>query len=650
MENKKPYYITTAIAYTSRKPHIGNSYEIVLTDAIARYKRLQGYDVFFCTGTDEHGQKIEEYAAAAGVSPKEYVDTVSGQIRDICDKLNTTYDHFIRTTDLYHEKTVQKIFKKLYDQGDIYKGEYQGMYCTPCESFWTEAQLVDGKCPDCGRDVKPAKEEAYFLRLSKYQRQLEAYIESHADFIYPEQRKKEMLNNFIKPGLQDLCVSRTSFQWGIPVEFDPGHVIYVWIDALSNYITALGYDPEHPSEQYKKYWPADVHIIGKDIVRFHTIYWPIMLMALGEPLPKQVFGHPWLLFGEDKMSKSRGNVIYADDLIDLLGVDAVRYYLLSEMPYTSDGSITYETIIERYNSDLANTIGNLINRTVAMNQKYFGGIIQKPVCAGDYDDELQALAAGTVQKVEELLAGFRVSDALEAILALARRSNKYIDETMPWALAKEEAQLPRLGTVLYNLLETIRYLAILLSPFMPGTADRIFEQLGSDLRSYESLNRFGGLASGGKTGKAVPLFARIDVETMLAEIAKKSTAAQKKEQSAQPEETAVEGLAPIGFEQFMQTELRVAQITACEAVPKSKKLLKIMLDDGTDTPRQVVSGIRQWYDADELVGKSVIVVANLKPAKLCGVESNGMILAADCAEDKVKVIFVEGMPAGARIR
>lgn len=650
MENKKPYYITTAIAYTSRKPHIGNSYEIVLTDAIARYKRLQGYDVFFCTGTDEHGQKIEEYAAAAGVSPKEYVDTVSGQIRDICDKLNTTYDHFIRTTDLYHEKTVQKIFKKLYDQGDIYKGEYQGMYCTPCESFWTEAQLVDGKCPDCGRDVKPAKEEAYFLRLSKYQRQLEAYIESHADFIYPEQRKKEMLNNFIKPGLQDLCVSRTSFQWGIPVEFDPGHVIYVWIDALSNYITALGYDPERPSEQYKKYWPADVHIIGKDIVRFHTIYWPIMLMALGEPLPKQVFGHPWLLFGEDKMSKSRGNVIYADDLIDLLGVDAVRYYLLSEMPYTSDGSITYETIIERYNSDLANTIGNLINRTVAMNQKYFGGIIQKPVCAGDYDDELQALAAGTVQKVEELLAGFRVSDALEAILALARRSNKYIDETMPWALAKEEAQLPRLGTVLYNLLETIRYLAILLSPFMPGTADRIFEQLGSDLRSYESLNRFGGLASGGKTGKAVPLFARIDAETMLAEIAKKSTAAQKKEQSVQPEETAVEGLAPIGFEQFMQTELRVAQITACEAVPKSKKLLKIMLDDGTDTPRQVVSGIRQWYDADELVGKSVIVVANLKPAKLCGVESNGMILAADCAEDKVKVIFVEGMPAGARIR
>lgn len=650
MENKKPYYITTAIAYTSRKPHIGNSYEIVLTDAIARYKRLQGYDVFFCTGTDEHGQKIEEYAAAAGVSPKEYVDTVSGQIRDICDKLNTTYDHFIRTTDLYHEKTVQKIFKKLYDQGDIYKGEYQGMYCTPCESFWTEAQLVDGKCPDCGRDVKPAKEEAYFLRLSKYQRQLEAYIESHADFIYPEQRKKEMLNNFIKPGLQDLCVSRTSFQWGIPVEFDPGHVIYVWIDALSNYITALGYDPERPSEQYKKYWPADVHIIGKDIVRFHTIYWPIMLMALGEPLPKQVFGHPWLLFGEDKMSKSRGNVIYADDLIDLLGVDAVRYYLLSEMPYTSDGSITYETIIERYNSDLANTIGNLINRTVAMNQKYFGGIIQKPVCAGDYDDELQALAAGTVQKVEELLASFRVSDALEAILALARRSNKYIDETMPWALAKEEAQLPRLGTVLYNLLETIRYLAILLSPFMPGTADRIFEQLGSDLRSYESLNRFGGLASGGKTGKAVPLFARIDTETMLAEIAKKSTAAQKKEQSVQPEETAVEGLAPIGFEQFMQTELRVAQITACEAVPKSKKLLKIMLDDGTDTPRQVVSGIRQWYDADELVGKSVIVVANLKPAKLCGVESNGMILAADCAEDKVKVIFVEGMPAGARIR
>lgn len=649
MAQKKPYYITTAIAYTSRKPHIGNSYEIVLADAIARYKRMQGYDVFFCTGTDEHGQKIEEYAAAAGVTPKEYVDNVSGEIKDICDKLNTTYDHFIRTTDDYHEKTVQKIFKKLYDQGDIYKDEYEGLYCTPCESFWTEAQLVDGKCPDCGRAVKPAKEEAYFLRLSKYQKQLEDYIEAHEDFIYPEQRKKEMLNNFIKPGLQDLCVSRTSFQWGIPVEFDPGHVIYVWIDALSNYITALGYDPDHPSAQYQKYWPADVHIIGKDIVRFHTIYWPIMLMALGLPLPKQVFGHPWLLFGEDKMSKSRGNVIYADDLIDLIGVDSVRYYLLSEMPYTSDGSITYETIIERYNSDLANTLGNLVNRTVAMNNKYFDGIIQTGTCSEPLDEVLKSLAADTVDKVEKCISAYRISDALEAIFALARRSNKYIDETMPWALAKDESKQARLGTVLYNLLETIRFTAIMLAPFMPDTAEQILQQLGTDVQSYNSLSTFGGLTPGGKVGTAVPLFARIDAEKMLAETAKKNTALQKPENNPK-EKPMAEGLALIDFEHFMQTELRVAEITACEPVPKSKKLLKIMLDDGTDTPRQVVSGIRQWYTAEELIGKSVILVANLKPAKLCGVESNGMILAADCTADCVKVIFVDDMPAGARIR
>lgn len=648
MADKNPYYITTAIAYTSRKPHIGNSYEIVLTDAIARYKRMQGYDVFFCTGTDEHGQKIEEYAAKAGVTPKAYVDGVAGEVKAICDKLNTTYDHFIRTTDDYHEKTVQKIFKKLYEQGDIYKSEYEGLYCTPCESFWTEAQLADGKCPDCGREVKPSKEEAYFLRLSNYQKQLEDYIESHADFIYPEQRKKEMLNNFIKPGLQDLCVSRTSFKWGIPVDFDPGHVIYVWIDALSNYITALGYDPEHPSEQYQTFWPADVHIIGKDIVRFHTIYWPIMLMALGLPLPKQVFGHPWLLFGEDKMSKSRGNVIYADDLIDLLGVDAVRYYLLSEMPYTSDGSITYETIIERYNSDLANTIGNLVNRTVAMNNKYFGGTVQPADTADALDSQLQALAVETVAKVEKLLSEYRVSDALEAILALARRSNKYIDETMPWALAKDESQQARLGTVLYNLLETIRFLAILLSPFMPDTADKIFAQLGSDLRSYSSLNVFGGLAAGGKVGEAVPLFARIDAAVMLADIAAKNSTPKVKEQPA--EKPAIEGLAPIDFDHFMETELRVAKVIACEPVPKSKKLLKIQLDDGTDTPRQVVSGIRQWYSPDDLIGKSIILVANLKPAKLCGVESNGMILAADASGDSAKVLFVDGVEPGARVR
>ena len=486
--DKEKFYITTAIAYTSRKPHIGNSYEIVMTDAIARYKRMQGYDVFFCTGTDEHGQKIEEYAEAAGVTPKEYVDKVAGEIKEICDLLNTTYDHFIRTTDEHHEKTVQKIFKKLYDQGDIYKGEYEGLYCTPCESFWTESQLVDGKCPDCGREVKPAKEEAYFLKLSKYQKQLEDFIEEHPNFIYPESRKKEMVNNFIKPGIQDLCVSRTSFKWGIPVDFDPKHVIYVWIDALSNYITALGYDCGENSDKYRKYWPADVHIIGKDILRFHTIYWPIMLMALGEPLPKQVFAHPWLLFGQDKMSKSRGNVIYADDLVKLIGVDAVRYYLLSEMPYASDGSITYETIFERYNSDLANTIGNLVNRTIAMNNKYFDGVIQEPTAEEVLDFEIKTACTDTVKKVDELLTTYRVADALEAIVALAKRCNKYIDETMPWALAKDEEKKARLGTVLYNLLEGIRYIAILLSPFMPETSDKIMEQLNCDNKDYDTLD------------------------------------------------------------------------------------------------------------------------------------------------------------------
>ena len=646
MAEKKSYYITTAIAYTSRKPHIGNSYEIVLTDAIARYKRMQGYDVFFLTGTDEHGQKIEEYAKDAGVSPKEYVDKVSGEIKEICDMLNTTYDHFIRTTDDYHEKTVQKIFKKLYEQDDIYKSEYEGLYCTPCESFWTEAQLVDGKCPDCGREVKPAKEEAYFLRLSKYQKQLEEFIESNENFIYPEARKKEMLNNFIKPGLQDLCVSRTSFKWGIPVDFDPNHVVYVWIDALSNYITALGYDPDGSGENYKKYWPADVHIIGKDIVRFHTIYWPIMLMALGESLPKQVFGHPWLLFGADKMSKSRGNVIYADDLIKLLGVDAVRYYLLSEMPYTSDGSITYETIIERYNSDLANTLGNLVNRTIAMSNKYFDGEILGAAVNEDVDDELSALAVKTVADVEKFLSQYRVSDALDAIISLARRSNKYIDETMPWALAKDENNRDRLGTVLYNLLESIRFIAVLLSPFMPDTSKAIFEQIRTDVTSYKSLSSFGGLKVGGKVGKAMPLFNRIDAEKMLAEIAEQNKANEPKEEKR----PVIEGLAQIEFDDFAKVELRVAKVMECEPVKKSKKLLKLMLDDGTDELRQVVSGISTWYKPDDLIGKSVVLVANLKPAKLCGIESNGMILAADCDENDVKVIFVDGMPSGARIR
>lgn len=647
MANKGKFYITTAIAYTSRKPHIGNSYEIVLTDAIARYKRLQGYDVFMLTGTDEHGQKIEEYAKAANVTPKQYVDKVSGEIKDICNLLGTSYDHFIRTTDDYHEKVVQKIFKKLYEQDDIYKGTYEGMYCTPCESFWTESQLVDGKCPDCGREVKPAKEEAYFLRLSKYQKQLEEFIESNENFIYPEQRKKEMLNNFIKPGLQDLCVSRTSFKWGIPVDFDPDHVIYVWIDALSNYITAMGYDPDGSSDQYKKYWPADVHIIGKDIVRFHTIYWPIMLMALGEPLPKQVFGHPWLLFGEDKMSKSRGNVIYADDLVELLGVDAVRYYLVSEMPYQSDGSITYETIIERYNSDLANTFGNLVNRTIAMQNKYFDGVIQEPSVADAVDEELKQFALDTVAKVEKCFETYRVADAIEAILNLAKRSNKYIDETMPWALAKDEEQKARLGTVLYNLLEAIRYIAILLSPFMPETAEKIFAQMNCDIKDYDSLESFGAIKAGTAVGKAEALFARIDAEKMLADIAAKQEAAAKAEAAAKPKE--IEGLAEITFDDFAKVELRVASITACEPIKRAKKLLKLTVNDGTAEPRQIVSGIAPWYKPEDLIGKNVIIVANLKPAKLCGEMSNGMLLAGDVSEDDVKVVFVD-MPAGTKIR
>lgn len=648
MADKEKFYITTAIAYTSRKPHIGNSYEIVLTDAIARFKRLQGYDVFMLTGTDEHGQKIEEYAKSAGVTPKEYVDKVSGEIRSICDLLNTSYDKFIRTTDEYHEKTVQKIFKKLYDQGDIYKGHYEGMYCTPCESFWTESQLVDGKCPDCGREVKPAKEEAYFLRLSKYQKQLEDFIESNENFIYPEARKKEMLNNFIKPGLQDLCVSRTSFKWGIPVTFDDKHVIYVWIDALSNYITALGYDPDGSSDLYKKYWPADVHIIGKDIVRFHTIYWPIMLMALGEPLPKQVFGHPWLLFGEDKMSKSRGNVIYADDLVDLLGVDAVRYYLVSEMPYANDGSITYETIIERYNSDLANTFGNLVNRTIAMQNKYFDGIIQEPTDSESVDDELKAFALETVKKVEKCFETYRVADAVEAVLNLAKRSNKYIDETMPWALAKDESKKARLGTVLYNLLEAIRYIAILLTPFMPQTAEKIFEQMNCDIKDYDSMNTFGALKAGTKVNEAQALFARIDAEKMLAEIAQKQKEAAKKEEAAKPKE--IEGLAQIAIDDFAKVELRVAKITQCEPVKRAKKLLKLHVDDGTAEGRQIVSGIAPWYTPDDLIGKSVIIVANLKPAKLCGEVSNGMLLAGDVDENDVKVVFVDSIPAGTKLR
>ena len=647
--SKGKFYITTAIAYTSRKPHIGNSYEIVMTDAIARYKRLQGYDVFFQTGTDEHGQKIEEIAAAEGITPKQHVDRVAGEIREICDLLNTTYDKFIRTTDPDHERVIQKIFKKLYDQGDIYKGHYEGMYCTPCESFWTESQLIDGKCPDCGREVKPAREEAYFLKLSKYQKQLEEYIENNENFIYPESRKKEMLNNFIKPGLQDLCVSRTSFKWGIPVDFDPKHVVYVWLDALANYITGIGYDPDGSSEQYKKYWPADVHIIGKDIVRFHTIYWPIMLMALGEPLPKQVFGHPWLLFGTDKMSKSRGNVIYADDLVDLFGVDAVRYYLLAEMPYASDGSITYENMIERYNADLANTLGNLVNRTIAMTNKYFDGVVQPGDVTEELDGELKALAVETVGKVDNLLSEYRVSDTLDAIFTLAKRCNKYIDETAPWALAKDESKKARLGTVLYNLLESIRFVAVLLSPFLPETSEKILAQINTDIKDYDSLSAFGALKADTVVGKAEPLFARIDAKKMFEKIEARAEAAQEaaKEENAEVEEA--EGLAKIGIEDFSKVELKVAEIKDCEPVKKAKKLLKLTLDDGSKTPRTVASGIAKWYKPEELIGHKVIVVSNLKPAVLCGVESNGMILAAD-AGDEAKVVFVDGVPNGAKIR
>lgn len=649
MSDKGKFYITTAIAYTSRKPHIGNSYEIVLTDAIARYKRMLGYDVFFLTGTDEHGQKIEEYAKEAGVTPKEYVDKVAGEIRAICDSLNTTYDKFIRTTDDYHEKAVQKIFKKLYDKGDIYKGEYEGMYCTPCESFWTESQLDEnGCCPDCHREVKKAKEEAYFLKLSKYQKQLEDYIESNENFIYPESRKNEMLNNFIRPGLQDLCVSRTSFKWGIPVTFDDKHVIYVWLDALSNYITALGYDPDGSSDLYKKYWPADVHIIGKDIVRFHTIYWPIMLMALGEPLPKQVYGHPWLLFGEDKMSKSKGNVIYADDLIEVFGVDAVRYYLLSEMPHASDGSITYATLIERYNSDLANTIGNLVNRTIAMQKKYFDGVIQPNDTAEPLDDEVKALAVKTLSDVDKCFNEYKIADSIECILTLARRLNKYIDETMPWALAKDESKKARLGAVLYNLLEGIRYLAILLKPYMPDTSKEILSQLNTDVTDYDSLLTFGGLKAGESVGEPKVLFSRIDSEKLIAELVAK----QEKQQKAEKERIEeIQGITKIGIEDFAKVELKSAEIKACEPVKKAKKLLKLTLDDGSGVDRTVASGIAKWYTPDELVGKKVIVVSNLKPATLCGVESQGMILAADAGEDDVKVVFLDSsIPNGSKIR
>ena len=650
--DKKPYYISTAIAYTSAKPHIGNTYEIVLADSIARFKRLEGYDVFFQTGTDEHGQKIEEKAKAAGISPKEYVDQVAKVVRSNWDVMNTSYDKFIRTTDDYHEKQVQKIFKKLYEQGDIYKGYYEGMYCTPCESFFTESQLVDGKCPDCGREVQPAKEEAYFFKMSKYADRLIEHINTHPEFIQPVQRKNEMMNNFLLPGLQDLCVSRTSFKWGIPVDFDDKHVVYVWLDALTNYITGIGYDCDGEStEQFKRDWPADLHLIGKDIIRFHTIYWPIFLMALGLPLPKQVFGHPWLLMNGGKMSKSKGNVLYAEDLVELFGVDAVRYFVLHEMPFESDGTITWDLLIERTNSDLANTLGNLVNRTISMSNKYFGGVVADKGAAEDVDADLKAVATGTKARVQAKMDELRVADAISEIFTLFKRCNKYIDETMPWALAKDETKADRLSTVLYNLVESICIGTTLLIPFMPETAERIFAQLGTAARAYETLETFGLYPNGNKvTEKPEILFARIDVKEMEAKIAEvEAKNAPKPAPAEAPKKEAVPGVAQITIDDFAKVELTVAEVTACEPIKRAKKLLKLTLNDGTGTPRTVASGIAKWYKPEDLVGRSVVVVSNLKPATLCGVESQGMILAADAAEDDVRVIFVDGVPAGAKI-
>ncbi len=633
------FYITTAIAYTSRKPHIGNTYEIILTDAIARYHRYIGDDVFFLTGTDEHGQKIQEIAEKEGIKPKEYVDKIAGQIKDIADMLEISYDKFIRTTDDYHVEAVQKIFKKLYEQGDIYKSEYEGWYCTPCESFWTETQLKDGKCPDCGREVKKTKEEAYFFKMSKYQDRLMEYIEKNPDFIQPESRKKEMVNNFLKPGLQDLCVSRTSFNWGIPVDFDDKHVIYVWIDALSNYITALGYSPDKKGELYNKYWPADVHVIGKDILRFHTIYWPIMLMALGEPLPKQVFGHPWMLFGEEKMSKSRGNVIYAEDLVRHFGVDAVRYYSLSEMPFAQDGTITYDTFISRFNSDLANTLGNLVNRTVAMINKYFDGVIGSADNSGDFDEDLKNTALSAVEKVQEKMKTLHVADSLGEIWRVVDRANKYIDETMPWILAKNDDTKPRLETVLYNLAETIRIIASLLSSFMPHTAELIKEQLGNPDISFESVSKFGGLKSGTKVGKAVPMFARIDPEKKLEELA------------AENEEPKIE-IAPfkdyVDFEDFEKLDIRVGKVIECEKVKKSEKLLRFTLEVGSET-RQILSGISKYHTPEELIGKNVVFIANFKPRKMMGLESCGMILSAEHDGQLTALTTVKDIQSGAEI-
>ena len=659
--DKKKYYITTAIAYTSGKPHIGNTYEAILADSIARFKRQQGYDVFFQTGTDEHGQKIELKAAEAGVTCKEFVDNVAGEIKSIWDLMNTSYDKFIRTTDDYHEKQVQKIFKKLYDQGDIYKGYYEGMYCTPCESFFTESQLVDGKCPDCGRPVTPAKEEAYFFRMSKYAQRLIDHINTHPEFIQPVSRKNEMMNNFLLPGLQDLCVSRTSFKWGIPVDFDPKHVVYVWLDALTNYITGIGYDCDgENTEQFKKDWPADLHLIGKDIIRFHTIYWPIFLMALDLPLPKQIFGHPWLLQGDGKMSKSKGNVLYADQLVDFFGVDAVRYFVLHEMPFENDGVITWELMVERLNSELANTLGNLVNRTISMSNKYFGGEVKNTNVCEPVDEELKAVVLGTKAKVAAKMEELRVADAITEIFTLFKRCNKYIDETMPWALAKEEDKQDRLATVLYNLVEGICIGASLLESFMPETTGKILTQLNAPKREYEELETFGLYPSGNKvTEKPEILFARLDVKEVLEKVEamkeeeKKEEAAEEKEEAAEEKEEApvidIEAKEEVTFDDFMKMQFQVGEIIACEEVKKSKKLLCSQVKIGSQV-KQIVSGIKSNYKPEDMVGKKVMVLVNLKPAKLAGIVSEGMILCAEGFDGELALMTPDkDMPAGAEI-
>ncbi len=646
------FYLTTAIAYASRKPHFGNTYEVIMSDAVARYQRMRGRDVFFCTGTDEHGQKIENLANEQGITPQKYVDGVAGEIKGIWDLMNASYDHFIRTTDDYHVAAVQKIFRKFYEQGDIYKSKYEGWYCTPCESFFTATQAADGKCPDCGRELSRAEEEAYFFKMSKYADRLMKHIDENPDFIQPELRKKEMVNNFLKAGLQDLCVSRTSFQWGIPVDFDDKHVVYVWLDALTNYITALGYDPdksyEEQSEHFKKYWPADVHIIGKDILRFHTIYWPIFLMALDIPLPKKVFGHPWFNFGMDKMSKSRGNVIYADKLAEHFSVDGVRYYALSEMPFASDGSITYDSVIKRYNMDLVNNLGNLVKRTLDMEKKYFGKVVQAPTAPEAIDEELKAACRQAFDALCASMDDYHIADALESLFAMFSRANKYIDETTPWTLAKDEANHARLGTVLYNLMEAIRQGAVMLLPFIPATATEILDELGTDKRGFETLSSFDGMLAGESVNDSKVLFARIDEEKKLAELEAERQAAMEAAQKEEETPEKPEGCALIGIEDFMNVELRTARVIACERVPKAKKLLKLQIDLGYEK-RQVVSGIAKWYEPEAMIGKKVIVVVNLKPATLCGIESQGMILAS--GEETVRVVFLaEDTPLGERVR